>query len=538
MKIRIHQLYLKLEYKDSDILKFAAKKLNCQPESLSIIRVNKRSIDARPRHPEPLYTLSVDVEFTGSNLSGKFKPNEVQILTEPENIASFFSPLKSDNPFPPVVIGAGPAGLYAALVLAESGLKPILIERGAAVTERSDHVEQFWTKDILNVESNVLYGEGGAGLFSDGKLTARSKDKPRIRYLLQTLVDNGAPEDILLDWEPHVGTDLLANIVPNMRNKIISLGGTVKFNSQLTNLIIKDKNLVAVQLEDETIETNHCILATGHSARDVYDMLHQADVPLQSKPIAIGVRVEVPQIQVNRAQWGKFAEHPKLGAASYRLTRKSQQNARACYSFCMCPGGTVISCASTQGEFTTNGMSHSTRGGNFANAAYLVPVNPDDYFNDIDSSGQDVLAGYRYQQEIEKKAYLAGGGNYHIPASTLPDFLNKSNPTSIPNERSWHFAFPANLYDILPEFITNTLEIQIPQMLKELNRVGPGDVLIYAPETRSSSPIRIERNEYGESTGLTGLFPAGEGAGYAGGIVSSAIDGIKAAEAVIKSILT
>jgi len=395
-------------------------------------------------------------------------------------------------------------------------------------------VEKFWSKGLLNPESNVLYGEGGAGLFSDGKLTARSKDKPRIHTFFEALVECGAPGHILIDSAPHVGTDILVKIVPHLRSKIESFGGEFRFNSQLCGFEIGNNKIRGLYINDtEFIETDVCILATGHSARDVYELFFTQNIPLEPKPFAVGVRLELPQEQVNRSQWGKFSDHPRLGAASFRLTRRGDGQHRACYSFCMCPGGTVISCASSAEEFTTNGMSMSNRAGLFANAGFLVPVTPED-FKSVSETEHPAKAGYLFQAGIEQKVFRAGGGNYSMPAQRLVDYLSGRKSTSIPKQRSWQYTVPADIHSILPGFVNDTLVHAIPKMLKELNNSRPEDVLLYAAETRSSCPVRMSRNpEDGQSTGVKGLYPAGEGSGYAGGIVSSAIDGMKAAEAVL-----
>ncbi len=539
LKCRIHQLLLPLDYSDRDILPAAAAKLHCAKNDLADMTVIKRSIDARPRQAGPLFSLTVDISVKLARLPMKFPENEVQIINSqppsPINYPSLQIPEKFKNP---VVVGAGPAGLFAALILAQSGFKPVIFERGAAVEQRAAHVQQFWSGSALNCESNVLYGEGGAGLFSDGKLTARSKDKPRIRFLLETLVECGAPESILVDAEPHIGSDNLTKIIPNLRNKITALGGTFHFNTRCSGLVIENNRITGVQINDQELRTTHyCVLATGHSCRDVYRMLQRHHIPLEPKPFAIGVRLEIPQQQVDKAQWGKYAGHPRLEAASFRLTRKGENEVRPCYSFCMCPGGMVIPCASSAGELTTNGMSLSSRAGFFANAAFLAPVSPVDYPLDIDSQHQ-ALSGHLLQIEIERKAFTAGGKNYFLPASRLEDFLAGSKPGSLPEARSWRNSTPADLRLILPDYITKTLVSAIPKMLQELNGVRIKDVLLYGAETRSSSPVRIVRNsEDGQSPGIAGLFPAGEGSGYAGGIVSSAIDGMKAAEWICKQVV-
>ncbi|MBN2413650.1 NAD(P)/FAD-dependent oxidoreductase [candidate division KSB1 bacterium] len=537
MRLQIHQISLPLNYKFSDILPAVAKKLKCDIKLLDHLKIIKRSIDARPRNPAPMFSFTVEVNFNGEKLPKQVQPNDVQIIPDITKEPEIYPLIKITKDFKkPVIVGAGPAGLMAALVLAKSGLKPVIIERGTAVGERTDHVEKFWGRGILDPESNVLYGEGGAGLFSDGKLTARSKDKPRIRYFFETLVECGAPSHILIDSAPHLGTDILVKIVPQLRRKIESYGGTFRFNSRLSGFRIENDKIHGLLINDnEYIDTGACILATGHSARDVYELFFTYHIPLEPKPFAVGVRLELPQEQVNRSQWGKFADHPRLGAASFRLTRRGGGKYRACYSFCMCPGGTVISCASSPGEFTTNGMSLSGRAGLFANAGFLVPVLPGDFIKVYDTENP-AKAGYLFQSDIEQKVFRAGGSNYSIPAERLGDFLSARKPSPLPGQRSWRHAVPADIHSLLPKFVNDTLVEAIPKMLKELNSAREDDVLLYAAETRSSCPVRMTRNaEDGQSTGVKGLYPAGEGSGYAGGIVSSAIDGMKTAEAVVRN---
>jgi uncharacterized FAD-dependent dehydrogenase len=418
----------------------------------------------------------------------------------------------------------------AALTLAEAGHKPLLIERGAETPDREEQVKAYWELGKLDPESNVLYGEGGAGLFSDGKLTARSKDRARIRRFFETLVACGASPDILIDAMPHIGSDDLVHIIPAIRNRIWELGGGCAFNSKLEDLQIENGVLRGVVVSGKQIRTDACFLATGHSARDIYELLAQHRVPLEAKPFAVGVRLEIPQSRIDEAQYGQWAKLPMLGSASFRLTRKEEGRARRCYSFCMCPGGEVISCASSKGLVTSNGMSLSARSQPFGNAAFLVPVEQADF----PTIGNPVLAGIAFQKKMEQAAFEAGGANYGLPAQRLIDFLEQKKG-GLPTERSCPQANPAILQEILPEFVFQTLESALPKMLRQLNGTPLEEAILYGTETRSSSPVRILRNPSGESTGLKGLFPCGEGAGYAGGIVSSALDGMKTTEQWILS---
>jgi uncharacterized FAD-dependent dehydrogenase len=414
----------------------------------------------------------------------------------------------------------------AAYRLAIAGARPLLIERGEDVMARTPKVAQYWTQGALDPESNVLFGEGGAGLFSDGKLTARSKDRGRIRDFMELLHACGAEDSVLIDAEPHVGSDRLMEIVPRLRQKIIEAGGEVRFRARLDSLIRENGRLTGIVVNGAAMDCSCCILAVGHSARDVYTMLAGQGVALQPKPFAVGIRLEIPQSAIDRAQFGRFAGSPLLGAASFRLTRREEECVRSCYSFCMCPGGKVISCASEPGRLTTNGMSYSRRSLPMGNAAFLVPVGPADY----PDHEVPALAGLEFQRGLESQAFEATGGGYRVPAVTLIDYLHRRVSPSLPPGISCPVSAPTEFRNILPDFVTHTLEHAIPLMLRELHGAKLEDAVLYAPETRSSSPLWILRDTNGESINTAGLFPTGEGAGYAGGIVSSAIDGARAAD--------
>jgi uncharacterized FAD-dependent dehydrogenase len=416
----------------------------------------------------------------------------------------------------------------AAHALAVAGARPILIERGEEARERAVKVARYWQDGTLDPESNVLYGEGGAGLFSDGKLTARSKERGRIREFMRLLHDCGADESVLIDAEPHVGSDILLSVVQRLRERIIAAGGEVRFQSRLESVVICDGRLRALVVNGQELACDCCVLAVGHSARDVYEMLAAAGVALAAKPFAVGVRLELPQAAIDRAQYGRFAGSPQLGAASFRLTRREEYGVRSCYSFCMCPGGKVIRCASEPGHFTTNGMSYSKRSLPNGNAAFLVPVGPSDYPEHPIPS----LAGLAFQRALESKAFALAPGAA-VPAVRLVDYLARRVSPQLPEGGSCATVGGVEFRDILPDCVTRTLERAIPAMLRELNGVRMESAVLYAPETRSSSPVWIERSPEGESIHTGGLFPAGEGAGYAGGIVSSAVDGMRAAERIM-----
>jgi len=535
MRLRINQISLKLDYEKADVIAAIARLLDCPVEELEKLVLLRRSIDARGDDVQPHFVLSVEVDYLGKG-EPPLKPGRVALASEPEPV----SPIQSVAPRAdcPVVVGAGPAGLMAALTLAEAGWKPLLIERGADVQVRSHQVETFWQEGVLNPESNALYGEGGAGLFSDGKLTARSKDRGAIRRFFQLLVDCGAPSDILIDAEPHIGSDMLQQVIPALRNRIQELGGDVRFGARLEGLHIESGALRGIVVSGEAISgeeiaTDLCFLATGHSARDVYTMLAKAGASLAAKPFAVGVRIEMPQSRLNVAQYGSWAKHPRLGSAGFRMTRRPGKTTRGCYSFCTCPGGLVMACASSDGMLTTNGMSYSKRAKPFGNAAMLVPVGPDDY--PIGLRNPD-LAGVIFQQTLERAAFLAGGEDYALPAQPLIEFLAGVVPSDIPEARSCKRAVPADVSSLLPGEVARTLRETLPKMLRELNGIDLEDVLVYGVETRSSSPVRVPRDaETGQSMGVGGLYPIGEGSGYTGGIVSSALDGMSSARRALRS---
>ncbi|GAB4267664.1 MAG: NAD(P)/FAD-dependent oxidoreductase [Candidatus Rifleibacteriota bacterium] len=535
MKVIIRQIEVSLDYREEDVLSAIAKKLRCNEKDIKSFNIFRRSLDARPRRSAPVYVLQAEANISDKVKSNALRNKDVEMASQ--NFQPDFKIPHLTRPHdPPVIIGAGPAGLMAAYHLAAMGLKPVLIERGCKTEDRKPLVEKFWRNGKFDPECNVLYGEGGAGLFSDGKLTARSKDKARIRLFFETLVECGAPKDILIDAEPHLGSDKLLEIVPNLREKILGKGGEIIYNTRLEHILFDGNQINSIIAGGRKFRTNRLILATGHSARDIYQLLAEANVKLEAKPFAVGIRLEIPQAQINKAQYGEFSGHPKLQAASFRLTRRPEGGARACYSFCMCPGGLVISCASEAGGLTTNGMSYSARNGFYGNAAFIVPINPEDFSVFARQNPYSELAGIKFQQEIERAAFKKGGGNFSVPALRLEDFLNDRISVDLPGNRSCKMSTPADFREILPEFVIKTLKIAIPKMLAELNGCNPADAIVYAAETRSSSPIRIVRNELCQSISHNEIYPAGEGSGYAGGIVSSAVDGIKAAEMLVESL--
>ena len=423
----------------------------------------------------------------------------------------------------PVVVGFGPAGMFAGLLLALAGQRPLILERGAQAVERHEKVCRFFETGQLDIKTNVQFGEGGAGTFSDGKLNT-GVNNPRIGWILEQMVAAGAREDILFDAKPHVGTDVLLTVVQNIRQRIISLGGEVRFNTQVTGIRQQDGCLTGLETTDGIIPCNRAILAIGHSARDTFAMLHAQGITMEPKPFSMGVRIEHLQKNINLAQYG--TDDPVLPPADYKLVKHLADE--TVYTFCMCPGGYVVAAASEEGRVVTNGMSYADREGSNANAALLVTLNPKDFPYD------GPLGGVRWQEEVEAAAYDLSG-SYRAPAQRVEDFLNNRpscgpgtvQPTYRPGV-TW-----CDLHDVLPAKLTRALAEAIPQLEGNLKGFSDGDAVLTAPETRSSSPVRILRDEQKQSVSLKGLYPAGEGAGYAGGIMSAAIDGMMCAEALL-----
>ena len=506
----------------SDLSDIVAKKLRIPKSEVLKTELYRKSVDARKKS---------DVHFCCSVLAQV--KGEEKILKKQKDAARFtpykYEWKKADKSphIRPVVVGLGPAGLFAALTLARAGLCPLIIERGEDVDTRSAHVEEFLSGGKLKENSNVQFGEGGAGTFSDGKLNTGIKDV-RCRAVLETFVAAGAPKEILIDAKPHIGTDILKGVVKNIRKEIVNLGGEVRFGAKLEDINLQGDKISSITVNGETINCDTLILCTGHSARDTFKMLESKGAEMIRKPFAMGVRIEHKQSDINRALYGDFAEHPNLGAADYKLS-VHLSDGRGVYTFCMCPGGEVINASSETGGIAVNGMSNSRRDGENANSAVLVSVEPQDI------EGNDVLGGCALQEKIERAAYNVGKGA--VPVTTVGHFVfgeenafGKVKPTVRP-----HTVF-CDLEDIYPTFITESLKEGIKQFDKKIEGFADYDAVLTAPETRSSSPVRILRGEDGVSKTIRGLYPCGEGAGYAGGIMSAATDGIKQSENVIQSI--
>ena len=521
--IRVRDIALPPEHDTNQLWFEAARQLKISASKIKKLTIVRRSIDARKK-PDVKIIYTVDVVADGNEKKIlKFCGSKKASLSQYEGYRvskADFVPEKR-----PVVVGFGPAGMFAALVLALAGMKPIVLERGADAVTRHEKVQAFWNTGKLDEKTNVQFGEGGAGTFSDGKLNT-GVNNVRIGWILEQFVAAGAREDILYDAKPHIGTDVLLEVVQNLRRRIESLGGEVRFETKVTGIVTENGRVNAVDTVSGRITCDQVILAIGHSARDTFAMLETLGVPMEPKPFAMGVRIEHKQSTIDLAQYGKA--DPVLPPADYKLVKHLAD--ATVYTFCMCPGGHVVAAASEAGGIVTNGMSNADRDGENANAALLVTVNPKDFPYD------GPLGGAKWQQEIERRAY-AVSGSYRAPAQTVGDFLagraGTGAGTVTPSYRPG--VYWCDLRQVLPERITDALKEALPLLEGNLKGFASNDAVLTAPETRSSSPVRILRDDTRQSS-LRGLYPAGEGAGYAGGIMSAAIDGILCAEAVLKEL--
>ena len=519
--IRIRDIALPPEHNVHQLNYEAAQLLKVSVSKIRQVKILRRSVDARKKPDvKIIYTIEVAVEGNEGKILRNSGCKRASMAK-----ANYYKPPKQklESEKRPVVIGFGPAGMFAALILSMAGLRPIVLERGDDAQTRHEKVEKFFETGILDTRSNVQFGEGGAGTFSDGKLNT-GVNNPRIGWILDQFVKFGARENILYDAKPHVGTDVLLNVVQNLRKRIITLGGEVRFNSQVTGVRIENGALTGLEVNGtEMLETDRAVLAIGHSARDTFELLHSLNVPMEPKAFAMGARIEHKQSLINEAQYGE--DNPVLPPADYKLVQHLDE--KSVYTFCMCPGGYVVAAASEEGGVVTNGMSYADRDGENANAALLVTVSPEEF------PDKSTLGGMYWQRQIEEQAFKVSG-SYRAPAQRVGDFLKgipSTGPGSVqPTYRPGvHWC---DLHDVLPAQLTKAMEQALPKLDGQLKGYGDPDAVLTAPETRSSSPVRILRDENRQSQ-IKGLYPCGEGAGYAGGIMSAAVDGIQTAEAIL-----
>lgn len=526
--IRINNISVPLDFDFSKLREFCINKFGLSERALKSVKLAKKSVDARKKS-DVHFLISVSVESGEEKRLLRRLKNAVEYTPFVYRIKSTGAPAKR-----PVIVGFGPAGMYAALVLAEAGACPIVLERGGDVDSRCDAVERFRMTGKLNTECNVQFGEGGAGTFSDGKLTTGIKDK-RLGYVFEKLVEFGAPDEILYLAKPHVGTDKLRDVVKNLRERVKSLGGDVLFGARFCGFEAENNAVSAVKYindgQEHSIETDNLILAAGHSARDVFELLYNKNIALSQKNFSVGVRIEHLRADIDKAMYGDFAGHKALKAADYKLA-VHLPNGRSVYTFCMCPGGYVMAASSEENRLAVNGMSCFARDGENSNSAVLVGINTDDY------GSEHPLAGMYFQRDIEEKAFIAGGGDYSAPIATAEELfsgkitgaIGKVKPSYCPSVKH---VLPD---EYLPDFVCESLRMGLKEMGRRIKGFDAPDSVLTGIESRSSSPVRINRGEDMQSVSLRGLFPCGEGAGYAGGIVSAAVDGMKCAEAVIENL--
>lgn len=513
---------------DREILELINKKHRIKNDVIKSYRILKKSVDARKKNDiNIVYNILIETDNLVS----------LEKLVDNREVFKYQKTELNELPFGgkilnkrPIIIGSGPAGLFAGLILAERGFCPIILERGMDIESRSIEVKNFFYSGIFNKESNIQFGEGGAGTFSDGKLTTRIKDE-RCQYILERFVEFGAPIEILYDNKPHIGTDILRHVISNMRKKIIELGGDVRFLSKVTDIKIQNDRVCGVIVNGEyKIETDIVIAALGHSARDTYSMIYSLGVDMISKPFSIGVRIEHKQSMIDESQYGKYAGHKKLGAADYRLAYTSKNTGRSVYSFCMCPGGMVVAASSEEDMVVTNGMSEYKRDRDNANSAIVVSITPEDF------ESNHPLSGIEFQRKWEKLAFIHGGSKYLAPCQLVGDFLIGKPSTGIRSIVPSYMpgVNMTSLENCLPSYVTETLKEGLIDFDKKISGFACLDALLTGVETRTSAPLRIVRNQNMESVSLKNFYPIGEGAGYAGGIVSAGVDGIKVAQMIIR----
>ena len=534
--LRIGQLKIKTGHTKEELERKVERALGVSREEIQSIEIRKRSIDARKK-PEIYYVYTVDVKLTKvKKEKAILSRRKLKDVSEEKETSYEFPACReaSEMKHRPVVVGSGPAGLFCAYLLAKHGYRPILIERGAPVEERKKAVEAFWETGVLDTRTNVQFGEGGAGTFSDGKLNTLVKDPAgRNREVLKIFVAHGAPEEILYENKPHIGTDILIDVVRRMRESIEDSGGECRFYTKLTGISTGDGRVKEIRIEEQgkesLIPAEVVVLALGHSARDTFAMLKETGVFLEAKSFAVGVRVEHLQKRINLSQYGT-EQHPDLPAAAYKLTAKAE-NGRGVYTFCMCPGGYVVNASSEEGRLCVNGMSYHGRAGKNANSAVIVTVTPEDY---AAAGNQGPLAGVEFQRHLEERAYEAGNGK--IPVQCFGDFKNGRISHSFGEvfpQMKGAYCF-GNVRGIFPEEIASSIQEGIEAFEQKIHGFSRDDTVLSGVEARTSSPVRITRDETMQSVNVQGLYPCGEGAGYAGGITSAAMDGMKTAEAVAK----
>ena len=526
--IRVGQIKLDPNHTPLELVQKIAKTLRITEKEILGYEIKKQSIDARKK-PDIKYIYTVDVKVANDQkVLKKQKGNQATLVQEKPY--EFPKPGTGELKHRPVIIGSGPAGLFCAYMLAEHGYRPIVFERGASVEERQKDIEEFWNTGVLNTASNVQFGEGGAGTFSDGKLNTLVKDPVgRNKKVLEIFVENGAPEDIIYVNKPHIGTDILIDVVKRMRERIIAWGGEVHFHSKFTDFTLQDGKISSIQVEHNgevtEVPTEVLVLAIGHSARDTFEMLYQKKIEMSAKAFAVGVRVEHLQEWINDSQYGEGCPY-ELGAAAYKIAT-TLENERGVYSFCMCPGGYVVNASSEEGMLAVNGMSYHARAGENANSAIIVTVKPEDFGSD------HPLAGMEFQRRLERKAFEIGNGK--IPVQRFEDFCEnrRSSAFGVVKPQMKGKYELSNVREIFPEFISETIEAGMYKFEQQISRFSDKDTLLSGVESRTSSPIRIHRNENFQS-GDTGIYPCGEGAGYAGGITSAAMDGLRISEEICK----
>lgn len=540
--LRITELKLPLDHAEAELKTAIAAYLAINEDAIASFSVFKRSYDARKGMMNLAYIIDVDVGALEAKLLKQFKA-DTHVMATPDTSYHFVGLAPAQLSHRPIVVGFGPCGIFAALILAQMGFKPIVLERGKKVRERTKDTWDLWRKNTLHPESNVQFGEGGAGTFSDGKLYSQIKDPRHLgRKVLDEFVKAGAPDEILYVAKPHIGTFKLVGMVERMRAEIESLGGEIRFQQRVDDLILEDtpdgnQQVRGVRVTDlvdgqsSEIRSEHVVIALGHSARDSFAMMHERGVFMEAKPFSVGFRIEHPQSLIDQARWGKFAGHPVLGAADYKLVHHAA-NGRAVYSFCMCPGGTVVAATSEEGRVVTNGMSQYSRNERNANSGMVVSINPSDYPG-------GAMAGIEFQRQLESHAYVLGGENYNAPAQLVGDFL-AARPSKDVGSVEPSYKPGVNWTDLasaLPDYAINAMREALPEFGKKIRGYDMHDAVLTGVETRTSSPLRITRGDDCQSLNVRGLYPAGEGAGYAGGILSAGVDGIKVAEALALDIL-